>query len=68
MPDDVCSKMICGLGDSDLWRLQKMDDVCSKMICGEGESDLWRLQKIWHHDGSKMVCGKGEKCVETAVI
>ena len=24
MPDDVCSKMICGEGESDLWRLQKI--------------------------------------------
>ena len=42
MPDDVCSKVICGLGDSDLWRLQKMDDICSNMICGEGEKDTKR--------------------------
>ena len=36
--DDVCSKMICGEGESDLWRLQKIwHHDGSKMICGKGE-------------------------------
>ena len=36
--DDVCSKMICGEGESDLWRLQKIwHHDGSKMICGKDE-------------------------------